>query len=107
VIGQEGIIHTAEYPDAAGLDIYKFPLKLTEKMKPEARVFVFYVHPRDGVIIYDELTLTLGFSIGNSVSCYEKLKNFVVKIKILFGILCGKNLGVFQVENWNFYKWLI
>ena len=68
VIGQEGIIHSQEFADAAGLDIYKFPIKLTENMKPEALVLAFYVKPETGAIIYDEILLSLGFSIDNAVS---------------------------------------
>jgi len=68
VFGISGIIHVEEFPDAEGKDVYDFALKLTENMKPEAKMFVFYVHEKTGVLIYDELSINLGFSIDNSVS---------------------------------------
>ncbi|XP_070504781.1 thioester-containing protein 1 allele S1-like [Chironomus tepperi] len=70
VMGQDGIIVNKEYPEAAGNDIFKFTITLTQEMKPEARVLVFYVKPDSGVIIYDELTIALGFSIDNTIDIY-------------------------------------
>lgn len=73
VFGLTGIIHVEEFSDAEGKDLYKFTLELKESMRPEARIFVFYVHEKTGGLIYDELTISLGFSIDNSVSIYLTL----------------------------------
>jgi hypothetical protein len=67
VFGIKGMIHAEEFPEAEGKDVYQFTLQLTENMKPEARVFVFYVHQKTSVLVYDELPINLGFSIDNSV----------------------------------------
>ncbi|CAH1733711.1 unnamed protein product [Chironomus riparius] len=90
VIGQEGIIQSQEFPDAVGMDVYKFPIKLTESMKPEARVFAFYVKPESGVIIYDELQLSLGFSIENAIDIFaventKPNKEATIKFKTVQG----------------------
>lgn len=67
VFGLNGIIHSEEFSDAVGKDIYNFTIPVTEEMKPEARGLVFYMKPTDGLMIYDEFTVSLGFSIKNSV----------------------------------------
>lgn len=68
IIGLNGIVHYEEFSDATGKDVYDFDVKLTEEMKPESRGIVFYVRPTDGVIVYDEFVISLGFGIENLVS---------------------------------------
>ena len=68
VFGTNGLIYSEEFEDAAGKDIYNFKIQLTEEMKPEIRGLVFYIRPSDGVMVYDEFSLSLGFSIDNFVS---------------------------------------
>ena len=68
VYGLNGLIYSEEFSDAVGKDLYTFRIKLLEKMKPEIRGLVFYIRPVDGIMVYDEFALSLGFSIDNSVS---------------------------------------
>jgi len=68
VFGINGLIHNEEFSDAVGRDLHTFKIELTEEMKPEIRGLVFYIRPSDGLMIYDEFSISLGFSIGNFVS---------------------------------------
>ena len=70
VFGSHGVISYKNYSDAVGKDIYNFTLELSEEMRPEARGLVFYTRLSDGAIIYDEFSLTPGFSVNNFVSIY-------------------------------------
>jgi len=67
VFGTNGLIFNEEFPDAAGKDIFMMTLELTEDMKPEVRGLVFYVRDQDGIMVYDEFSISLGFSIDNFV----------------------------------------
>lgn len=73
VFGPNGKVYSNQYADAIGKDIYTFSFKLTNNMKPEIRGLVFYIRPSDGILVHDEFTLSLGFSIENSVSIYVNL----------------------------------
>jgi len=68
IFGTNGLMYNQEFPDAVGKDIYSFNIQLTEEMKPEIRGLVFYIRPSDGVMVYDEFSLSLGFSVDNFVS---------------------------------------
>jgi len=68
IFGTKGIIHSENFEDAVGKDIFDFPLELTDEMRPEARGLVFYSRTIDGAIIYDEFSLNIGFPIDNFVS---------------------------------------
>ena len=68
IFGTKGIIHSQNFEDAVGKDVFDFPLELTDEMRPEARGLVFYMRASDGAIVYDEFSLSIGFSIDNSVS---------------------------------------
>ncbi|KAL7011354.1 hypothetical protein ACKWTF_014235 [Chironomus riparius] len=65
VFGTNGLIYSEEFPEAIGKDIYNFNFQLSEEMKPEIRGLVFYIRPSDGIMVYDEFILRLGFSINN------------------------------------------
>lgn len=71
VFGSNGMVYSNQFPDAVGKDIFTFSFKLTSNMKPEIRGIVFYIRPKDGIIVHDEFTLSLGFSIENFVSVKE------------------------------------
>lgn len=76
VFGTNGLILSKKYPDAVGKDVILLSFKLTEEMRPEARGLVFYVRPQDGVMVYDEFSISLGFLIDNFVSnIVRNLKN--------------------------------
>ena len=66
VFGLQGIVHSEKFPEAVERDTFEVSFDLTEEMKPEARGIVFYV--KNGLLIYDEFSVSLGFSIDNSVS---------------------------------------
>ena len=68
VYGTNGLVYSEKFSDAVGKDIHTFSFELTEIMKPEIRGIVFYIRPQDGVMVYDEFSISLGFSIDNSVS---------------------------------------
>jgi hypothetical protein len=78
-IGPYGLVYTLQFEEAQGKDIYNLTMTLTEEMKPESHVIIFYIRP-DGAIIHDEFTLSLGYSIHNSVS---KVTNCVSKLLIM------------------------
>ncbi|CAG9810237.1 unnamed protein product [Chironomus riparius] len=65
VFGLQGIVYSNKFPGSVDKDIFEVSFELTEEMKPEARGIVFYV--RNGVMIYDEFSVLLGFSIDNSL----------------------------------------
>ncbi|XP_070504789.1 CD109 antigen-like [Chironomus tepperi] len=65
LIGINGIVHYEEFPDAVTRDLYEFTVELTEEMRPESRGIVFYVRRSDGVLIYDDFVLNLGYGIEN------------------------------------------
>ncbi|XP_070504809.1 CD109 antigen-like isoform X2 [Chironomus tepperi] len=67
IFGTNGLIYSEEFPDAVGKDLYNFNIQLTDEMKPEIRGLVFYTRPSDGVMVYDDFSLALGFSIDNSL----------------------------------------
>ncbi|XP_070504795.1 uncharacterized protein [Chironomus tepperi] len=66
LIGINGIVHYEEFP-AAGKDIYEFAVELTEEMRPESRGIVFYVRRSDGVLIYDDFVVNIGYGIENTL----------------------------------------
>ncbi|KAL7011287.1 hypothetical protein ACKWTF_014215 [Chironomus riparius] len=67
IFGTKGIVHTKTFDDAIGKDVFEFPLELTDEMRPEARGLVFYTRASDGAIVYDEFSLSIGFSVNNSL----------------------------------------
>lgn len=73
IIGLNGIVHYEEFSDAIGKDVFDFDVQLTEEMKPESRGIAFYVRPSDGIIVYDEFVISLGFGIENLVSLAGEL----------------------------------
>ncbi|XP_070504839.1 CD109 antigen-like [Chironomus tepperi] len=66
VFGLQGVVHSDKFPDSEGKDIFELSFDTTEAMKPEARGIVFYV--KNGAIIYDEFSISLGFSVDNSIN---------------------------------------
>jgi len=68
IFGTNGLVYSEQFPDAIGKDIFTFSFQLTNKMTPEIRGLVFYIRLSDGVMVHDEFSLSLGFSIDNSVS---------------------------------------
>ena len=68
IFGTKGIIHSEQFDQAVGKDLFDFPLELTNEMRPEARGLVYYTRKIDGAIIYDEFSLNIGLSIDNYVS---------------------------------------
>ena len=68
VIGSEGIIISENYPDSYPKKAYFIALKLTENMKPESTGIIYYVRKQDGSIVYDTFSISLGFTMENSVS---------------------------------------
>ncbi|XP_070504794.1 uncharacterized protein [Chironomus tepperi] len=67
LIGINGIVHYEEFPNAAGLDLFEFTVELTEEMRPESRGIVFYVRRSDGVLIYDDFVVKIGYETENTL----------------------------------------
>ncbi|XP_070504793.1 uncharacterized protein [Chironomus tepperi] len=67
LIGINGIVFYEEFSDAVGKDIYEFAVELTEEMRPESRGIVFYVRRSDGVLIYDEFLVNIGYGFENTL----------------------------------------
>ena len=80
VIGTKGIIHSQDYQDAAGKDIFNFDVPLSDEMVPEARGLAFYV--RGDSIIYDEFSINVGFGVDNAVSIKNSLNLLPVKLTL-------------------------
>ncbi|XP_070504813.1 thioester-containing protein 1 allele S3-like [Chironomus tepperi] len=67
VFGLNGVVMQETFLDALGYDLYEIKMKVTNDMKPEARGLVFYSRFSDGALVYDEFSISLGFSVDNSL----------------------------------------
>ena len=68
IFGLKGIVYSEKFADAQSKVVYDAKFRLTDDMRPEVRGLLFYVKPETGAIVYDEFSISVGFSIRNSVS---------------------------------------
>ncbi|XP_070504758.1 thioester-containing protein 1 allele R1-like [Chironomus tepperi] len=109
IFGTKGIIHSQQFDDAAGKDLFDFPLVLTDEMRPEARGLVYYARASDGALVYDEFSLSIGFTIENSLEISapeqaepQKFVDITVKTEEdsqVFLIVTDVNAALFNHEN--------
>ncbi|XP_070504845.1 CD109 antigen-like isoform X2 [Chironomus tepperi] len=109
IFGTTGIIHSQQFDDAVGKDLFDFPVKLTDEMRPEARGLVYYARASDGALVYDEFSLTIGFTIDNllEISAPEQAEpNRSIDITVkttkdsrVFLIVTDVNSALFDHEN--------
>lgn len=67
VIGPQGLSYKNSFSRATDKDLHEFSFKLTDDMRPEASVIIYYVTP-DLVTVYDVLTLKTEMNLKNYVS---------------------------------------
>ncbi|XP_070504760.1 thioester-containing protein 1 allele R1-like [Chironomus tepperi] len=67
VFGLNGVVMQETFSDSAGHDLYEISMEVTNDMKPEARGLVFYSRLDGGELVYDEFSISLGFSVDNSL----------------------------------------
>ncbi|KAL7011173.1 hypothetical protein ACKWTF_014134 [Chironomus riparius] len=65
VIGSTGLLYSKSFPEAHDKESFKFSLTLSEQMSPQAYIVTFYTRAEDGVMIGDELMITLKHSARN------------------------------------------
>ncbi|XP_070504785.1 thioester-containing protein 1 allele R1-like [Chironomus tepperi] len=109
IFGTKGIIHSQQFNDAEGKDLFDFPLELTDEMRPEARGLVYYARASDGAMVYDEFSLSIGFLIYNSLEISapeqaEPNRSIGITVKTekdsqVFLIVTDVNSALFDHEN--------
>lgn len=68
VISKKGLAFSHQFKEAADQKKFSFDLEVTSDMVPEANVVIFYIRDQDGLVVFDQFTIELGFASTNSVS---------------------------------------